>query len=131
VKKEYDSFNFSIKYLYSTYRDDIINSYKLGEKFGLHEIIDIGEEVIKSKMPIYTKVDVIDMDKLRKLIDYMSENRVYHNDLAARNIYSDSEGNYKLINLSSLSDDDFWKISRDGDKIDFGNNYYLRKDYEP
>ena len=53
---------------------------------------------------------------------------VYHDDLAFRNIGIDpNTGEYKLIDLSSLTKDVYWKVEvSENNEFIYGNNSYTQ-----
>lgn len=118
------------------FKEHLLKAYRFGEQYSWCKILNVSNRTIIVEMPYYpihnlhclSKED-FSMDKLKKLIQFMEENRLYHDDLAFRNIAVDKDGNYQLIDLSSLTQYEYFKIGCDSEgHILFGNNSYLEHD---
>ncbi len=133
IKAEYNDNDFISSYTFKNFKDDILKSYQIGIDAGWTTLVSVTNKEIVTSMPRYDMIlcnlNKFDLNKLLELIDEMNKLNIYHDDLALRNIGIDPfTGKYKLIDLSSLTKDDYLKISRNGNVINFGTNSYLKND---
>ena len=132
IKDEYYSQDFDEKYTFQMFKSEMITKYTIGENLNLTTIIDINDNYITTKMPRFDILidfkHLFKIDKLKELILFMNKNNIYHNDFAFRNIGIDHQGNYHLIDLSSLSNNIWDKIYIENEIIIYGNNAYLEND---
>ena len=132
IREEYNDQDFASTYTFEQFKAEILGHYNIGASLNLMEILEIKEDTIITKMPKYEMLidnkQLFTVNKLKNLITFLKENNIYHNDLAFRNIGIDKQGNFQLIDLSSLTHDDYYKINFEGDLILYGNNYYLEDD---
>jgi len=130
---EYNSHDFVKEYTYEIFKNEIIEKYRYGVNCGWTDIIEITENTITTIMPKYDEILIdnikkFNIDKLKKLINIMESYNIYHDDFAFRNIGIDNNGDYHLIDLSSLTKDKSYKIYVQDNEIVIGENYYLRDD---
>lgn len=123
LREEYNDHDFVKSYTFTKFKNEMLENYNIGIQLGWCEIIEDKGDILISKMPKYDilldNLDRFDMDKLINLVKNMNELKVYHNDFAFRNIGIDSKtGEYKLIDLSSLSKHEF-------NKIDYIDNQFV------
>lgn len=135
IKDEYNDHDFESSYTFKKFKKEILESYQLGINVGWTKLVSVSDEVIVTSMPRYNMLlnnkKEFDINKLFDLIDKMNSLEIYHDDLALRNIGIDPvSGKYKLIDLSSLTKNDEYKIYKNKNNIEYGENYYLKHDLE-
>lgn len=135
LREEYNDHDFVKSYTFTKFKNEMLENYNMGVQLGWTEIIEDKGDIIVSKMPKYDilldNLDRFDMDKLIALVKKMSELKIYHDDFAFRNIGIDSKtGEYKLIDLSSLSKNEFNKIDYIDNKFVGDGAIYLNSDLD-
>jgi hypothetical protein len=142
IKDEYKSGEyFGDDYTLDMFKDENVNAYKLGESYGMCKIISYNNKKITTSMPFYKplldNIKDFDINKLIELIKYMETNQIYSDDFAFRNIGVDKNGDYKLLDLCSLTrrhteetDEGDVRVSYDSDNkiIHLNENYYIESD---
>lgn len=143
ILKEYKSESYGDSYTLDMFMKYNLDAYKYGESHGLTRIIECNYEkyYIISEMPYYKpllkNIQMFDIHRFIELICYMEKNKIFHNDFAFRNIGIDKNGVYKLIDLSSLINDDpehheesNYRVSYDSitNTIYIHNNCYMMSD---